>query len=93
MLRRFARADEYHRDVPSVALCEFRIFIDIHFPKCGAKFAQQRLEESLRLLAEVTARAGVESDLERMSGGPARIFRMDAHGLGFEYFWKGPAWG
>jgi hypothetical protein len=41
----------------------------------------------------VTARAGVESDLERMSGGPARIFRMDAHGLGFEYFWKGPAWG
>ena len=90
MLSGFVRADEHHRDVPTVAPCKFWILIDIHFSKFGAKFAKQWLEQGFRVLAEVAPWAGVESDLERVSGDQARILGRDAHGLGLEYFWKGP---
>jgi len=84
------RANENHRDVPAVSPLEFRILINIHFPQCGAKFIQQRLHERLRVLAEMAAWARIKRYLKQVSGGHAQIFGMVAHGLGFEYFWKGP---
>ena len=39
MLGRFVGTDENYRDVPSITFLQNGVFVDVHFAKGGAKFA------------------------------------------------------
>ena len=93
MLCGFMPADEDDRDIPSVAVFQDRILIDIHFAKRGVEFSQKHGDGSFGFFAQVTSGAGVEGDVARPARRQPQIFRALAHGLGVEYFMNGPECG
>jgi hypothetical protein len=81
MLGRFPLADEDHRNIPSVALLQDRIVVDIDFPEGGAEFAQERRDGRLCFVAEVASGTRVESDVAWARSGESGVFGMSAHRL------------
>ena len=57
MLGGFVRADENDRNVPSIALFQNGVFVDVHFTEDSAKFAEQGRDGGLCFFAKVTAGA------------------------------------
>ena len=93
MLRRFLLPDKNHRNVPSIAFLQRRIFIDIHFAQDRVEFPQNRCDGRFRFLAKMAARTRVQSDVARPTSVKPRVFRLVPHGWGFEYFMNGPECG
>ena len=85
MLRGFSGADEQDRDVPSVAFGQHGIAVNIDFVQCGAKFREQRIDRGFGGFAKVATGTRVERNVQRSRSGQSQVFRMFAHGLGFEY--------
>jgi len=81
----FSRADEKNRDIPTVAFGKHGIAVNIDFVQCGAELRQQRMYRGFGSFAKVATRASVERNVQRSRSGQSQIFRMFAHGLGFEY--------
>ena len=65
MLGGFVRADENHGDVPSIALFQDRVFVDVDFAEHKAKFAEQRRDGRLGFFAKMTPGTRVERDIPR----------------------------
>ena len=84
MLCGFSGAEEQDRDIPTVALGKHGIAIDINFVQCGAELRQQRMNRGFGGFAKMTTGSRVERDVQRSRPGQSQIFRMFAHGLGFE---------
>lgn len=74
MLGGFARADENYRDVPSIALFQNRVFVDVDFAEHSAKFAEQRRDGGLGFLAKMTPRPRIERDIARTTPRELCIF-------------------
>ncbi len=69
MLRGFLRADEEHRNIPTVALPKDRIVIYVDLSQNSAEFSQEGRDGSLSFVAKVTARTSVERDVEWAASG------------------------
>ena len=82
MLRGFAPGDENHRNVPSKALLQSGIFVDVDLAQRGAKFAQQGRDSGLCLLAKMASRSCVQRDVARTAGREPRIFGRVARAHG-----------
>ena len=84
--------DENYRDIPSIALCENRIFVNVDLVQRGPEFAQHRGDDGFGFLTKVTSRSRVQSDVSRATGHKPRVFGrvVCALGCGFEYFMNGP---
>ena len=95
MLGGLVLPDENDRDIPSIALGENRIFVDVDLVQRGPEFAQHGGDDGSGFLTKVTSRARVQSDVSRPTGRKPSIFGrvVCAHGRGFEYFMNGPEWG
>jgi len=79
VLRRFPLANKNHRNIPTVALLEDRIGINIDFAKDGAEFSQERRDGRLGFVAEVASWTRIESDVAGTGSGKACVFRMSTH--------------
>ncbi len=79
MLRRFPLADEDHGNIPTVALLQDRIVIDIDFAESGAEFLQERRDGGLGFVADVASGSRVESNVARPGSGQPGVFGMSAH--------------
>ena len=95
MLGGLVLPDENDRDIPSIALGENLIFVDVDLVQRGPEFAQHGGDDGFGFLTKMTSRARVQSDISRATGRKPRIFGpvVRAHGWGFEYFMNGPEWG
>lgn len=95
MFRGLVLPDENDRDIPSIALGENLIFVDVDLVQRGPEFAQHGGDDGFGFLTKMTSRARVQSDISRATGRKPRIFGpvVRAHGWGFEYFMNGPEWG
>lgn len=95
MFRSLVLPDENDRDIPSIALGENLIFVDVDLVQRGPEFAQHGGDDGFGFLTKMTSRARVQSDISRATGRKPRIFGpvVRAHGWGFEYFMNGPEWG
>lgn len=93
MFRGFSSTDKNNRNVPAIPLAKLVVAVDIHFPQGRAKLLHEWLNHRLRVFAQVATRPRVHRNFQRMGRGHSRVFRMSAHGFGFEYFWNGPACG
>ncbi len=82
VLRRFPLANEDHRNIPTIALLEGRIGINIDFAKGSAEFSQERRDGRLGFVAKVASRTRIEGDVAGTGSGKARVFGMCAHLLG-----------
>ena len=82
MLGGLVLPDENHRDIPSIARCENRVFVDVDLVQRGPEFAQHRGDDGFGLLTKVTSRARVQSDVSRATGRQPRVFGrvVRAHG-------------
>jgi len=82
MLRGLMLPDEDYRDVPSVALLENRIFVDVDLVQRGSELPQHRGDGSFGFLTKVTSRARVQGYVSRATGRKPRIFgrAVRAHG-------------
>lgn len=79
MLRRFSLADEEHRNIPTVALLQDRIGIDVDFSQRSGEFLQERRDGSFGFFAKVAPRSRVESNVAGAGSGKAGVFGMCAH--------------
>jgi hypothetical protein len=93
MLRHFALPDEDYRNIPSIASLQHFILINIHFMKNRPELGQNRRDGRFGFLAKMTPRTRVQSYVAWPGSSEARIFGPVPHGLGFEYFMKGPECG
>jgi len=82
MLGGFARAEEKNGNVPSVALLQDRVLINIHFPKAWAEFPKQGFDKGFGFFAEMAAGARVERNVQWFARGKAQVLGMSDHGLG-----------
>ena len=82
MLRGLVLADENYRDIPSIALSENRIFVDVDLVQRGLEFAQQGCDGGFGFLTKVTSTARVQSDVVGAAGRQPRVFGrvVRAHG-------------
>ena len=82
MLRRFVLADENYRDIPSIALLEKRIFVDVDLVQSGPEFAQQGCDGGFGFLTKVTSGTRIQSDVARAAGLEPNVFGrvVCAHG-------------
>ena len=82
MLRGLVLADENYRDIPSIALPENRIFVNVDLLQGGSEFAQQGCDGGFGFLTKVTSRSRVQSDVSRATGHKPRVFGrvVGAHG-------------
>ena len=92
MLGGLVLPDEDYRDIPSVALPENRIFVDVDLLQGGSEFAQQGCDGGFGFLTKVTSGTRVQGDVARATGLEPRVFGrvVRAHGCGLEYFMNGP---
>jgi len=81
VLRRFPLANEDHGNIPTVALLEDRIGINIDFAKDSAEFSQERRDGRLGFVAKVAPWTRIEGDVAGTGSGKACVFRMSAHRL------------
>ena len=65
MLRGFAGANKNHRDVRAISLPQDFVLIDVHLAQRGAEFAEQRLDQRFRFLAEVATGTRVQRNCAR----------------------------
>ena len=93
MLSGFALPDKDHWNVPPIAFLQSGIFVDIHLVQDGPEFPQNGGDRRFRFLTEMAPRARVKRDVMRPTARQPQIFPGIAHGLGFEYFIKGPECG
>ena len=92
MLRGFARANENHWNVQTVAFFENCVLFDIHFAQRSGEFCAGAAPTAVfSFLAKMATRPRVKGDLTRASSGQARVLRVFFHGFGLEYFLNGPA--
>lgn len=89
----FAGTDEDHRNIPSIALTQNRIGVDVYFAERRSKLSEQRRNGGTSFVAQMAARTRVQRDFARASRREPQIFGMFAHGFGLEYFWNGPECG
>src|SRR5215472_4924574 len=82
MLRGLMLPDEDYRDIPSIALFENRIFVDVDLVQRGRELPQHGGHGRFGFLTKVTARARVQSYVSRATGRKPRIFGrvVRAHG-------------
>ena len=82
MLGGLVLPDEKDRDIPSIALGENRIFVDVDLVQRGPEFAQHGGDDGFGFLTKVTSRARVQSDVSRATGRKPSIFGrvVRAHG-------------
>src|SRR6266581_3962959 len=78
MLRGLMLADENDRDLPSIALFENRIFVDVDLVQRRPELAEQGCDGGFGLLTKVTSGTRVQGDVARATGGQPRIFGHDA---------------
>src|SRR5258707_13165851 len=81
MLRGLARADKNHWDVRAMPLPQDRVLIDVDLAQRGAEFAEHRLDQCFRFLAEMTTRTGVQRNRARVASPEPLIFRAAIHDL------------
>jgi hypothetical protein len=95
MLGGLVLPDENDGDIPSIALGESRVFVDVDLVQHGPEFAQHGGDDRFGFLTKVASRARVQGDVSRATGRKPRIFGpvVRAHGWGFEYLMNGPEWG
>ena len=79
MLRRLPLADKDHRNIPTVALLEDGIIINVDFSEGGAELSQERRDDSLGFLAEVAPRTGVQSYVAGAASSETDVFGKSAH--------------
>lgn len=82
MLRGLVLPDEDYWDIPSIALFENRIFVDVDLVQRGPELAQHRGDRGFGFVTKVTSRARVQSHVSRATGRKPRIFGrvVRAHG-------------
>jgi hypothetical protein len=90
---RFARSDKDHWNIPSVALLQYCVPVHIHFAQNRAELVQEGRDCGLGFFAKMATRSSVESYVASPALSKAQVLRRAAHGLGFEYFMKGPECG
>ena len=83
MLCGFVRADENCGNVPSIALLQNRVLINVDFAQDRAKFAKQRRDGGFGFLTKVAARTRVKRDVARAAGRKLRVFARIARAHGF----------
>ena len=81
----FSGADEEDWDVPAVAFGKHGVAVNTDFVQCGAELREQRMNRGFGGFAKVATGSRVERNIQRPRPGQSQIFRMFAHGLGFEY--------
>jgi hypothetical protein len=79
MLRRFPPANEDHWNIPTIALLEHSIVINIDLPEGGAEFSQERRDGILGFVAEVAPGARVEGHVAGPGSGKAGVFGISIH--------------
>jgi len=81
MLRGFARANKNHGDVRAISLPQDFVLIDVHLAQRGVEFAEQRLDQRFRFLAEVATGTRVQRNCARFASRKPLIFWAAIHDL------------
>jgi hypothetical protein len=70
----FVSADENYGNIPSKALSQNSIFINVDFAEVSVKFPEQRSDGGLGFFAKMASGARIERDVARAASCKPRIF-------------------